>query len=1094
MPSTPLRPRPSLQYLNGNNESQPGSQHAPIPSKSYVQGYAVHKRDAPMNGIPNFPIRDPRLPPGSSVPSPGFRMDDGALPVPDPSQLPKTTAGSHRSSINGTHKPPEVDNLSDTSSTKSFGTREPAARELPPLQAQSTLDEFDQMRPLSGDLLGSFDLVAPPEQSYQPFSLEIRAEQLFSRQHLQVIFSNPTLLLRFTAFLSTHRPGSVPVLIYYLDALKALRAIRYANAVAEALSPIRGHAFTASPVQPTTNTVLEEKAAQAFDALVEDDLPAYITHMYIQVVSLSICQRITGTLAPHLREASEGLAECFVVTDVTRPDNPIVFASEEFNRTTQYGMSYVIGRNCRFLQGPRTNRSSVRRIRDATMAGREHCEVFLNYRRDGSPFVNLLMIAPLCDSRGQIRYHIGAQVDVSGLVKDCTDLESFQQLVMDQSNRQTPNGSGVDEAQKKDEFQELSEMLNMGELETVRRFGGKMHRESYEEDDDVSRNGAPHRPRLLLKETTADHGLPSALGGRMSGKLGGIFQHYLLIRPYPSLRILFASPTLRVPGILQSPFMNKIGGSPRVRDELTSALAEGRGVTAKVRWVSRADEDGRNRWIHCTPLVGSNGQIGVWMVVLVDDDQGLSRRWKQAPPVGPHRGKVYGDRSGMPDEYTIGGGSRSGSIRADYIGSHQHNHRHSGQSGSLRSSSPNSKLTQSLLMVIILMLVAFFYNIAVPAESSKGPRTGGFEDTIISFPSRVGPVASRHKHSEYDDQPAAQRARVTMFVPGSPEPRSIYSRVMVIPRMQEDDITWISRELPGLDVFVYVANDPSASSHPPKNKGHEVMIYLTYLIDNYEHLPDIVLFMHSHRWTHHNNGFLGFDASQMIRALNGAHVMRAGYVNMRCHWSPGCPEWLHPSGLQDSLAKQEERVLAQSWRELFPFDPLPSFLAQPCCAQFALSKDRILSVPRSRYVFYRDWIMRTPLSDYISGRIWEYSWQYLFTQNAAQCPAEHICYCDGFGICFGGQVPYGQYVELLGSKTRINEELNLLELNRRVVQGPNNSTSDFNQTDTKTRLRAQLAQVEAELDSRKQQALQRGTNPKLRAEECGRPWREGDGF
>ena len=251
------------------------------------------------------------------------------------------------------------------------------------------------MRPLSGDLLGSFDLVAPPEQSHQPFSLEIRTEQLFARDHLQIVFSNPTLLLRFTAFLSTHRPRSVPVLIYYLDALKALRAIKYANAVAEALSPIPGHDFTTQSVQLTTNPILEEKAAHAFDALVEDDLPAYITHMYIQIVSLSISQRITGTLAPHLREASEGLAECFVVTDVTRPDNPIVFASEgmqrhvhwqsspltltaEFNRTTQYGMSYVIGRNCRFLQGPRTNRSSVRRIRDATMAGREHCEVFLN--------------------------------------------------------------------------------------------------------------------------------------------------------------------------------------------------------------------------------------------------------------------------------------------------------------------------------------------------------------------------------------------------------------------------------------------------------------------------------------------------------------------------------------------------------------------------------------------------------------------------------------------------------------------------------------------------------------------------------------------
>ncbi|KAL9605807.1 MAG: hypothetical protein Q9179_000993 [Wetmoreana sp. 5 TL-2023] len=688
MPSAHLRPRPSLQHLI--KEPQTGSRYAQIASKALPQMHTIRRRDTPVNGTSGVHGLDQ----SGSTSSPGFNMDTAASPAPGFSQLSSQMPGVP--SANGMHRPPEVDNASDSSSNGSCRTREAFPRELPPLQAQSALDEYDQMRPLSGDLLGSFDLVAPPEASHQPFSLETRSEQLFSREHLQVVFSNPTLLLRFTAFLSTQRPGSVPVLIYYLDALKALKAIKYANAVAEALSPIRGHDFTTSPVRPTVNPVLEDRAARAFDALVVDDLPAYITHMYIQIVSLSISQRITGTLAPHLREASEGLAECFVLTDVTRPDNPIVFASEEFNRTTQYGMSYVIGRNCRFLQGPRTNSSSVRRIRDATHAGREHCEVFLNYRRDGSPFVNLLMIAPLCDSRGQIRYHIGAQVDVSGLVKDCTDLESFQQLVMDKNGQQSPLSSGHDDGQKKDEFQELSEMLNMGELETVRRYGGKMHRESYEEEDDGSRSGAPHRPRLLLKEPTADISPASISGGRVGGKLCGIFQHYLLIRPYPSLRILFASPTLRVPGILQSPFMNKIGGSSRVRDELTSALAEGRGVTAKVRWISRADEDGRNRWIHCTPLVGSNRQVGVWMVVLVDDDQGLSRRWKQAPPVGPHRGKVYGpsqdgrERSGLLDEYTIGGESSSGSIRADHSSRHHHSHRYSGHSGSLRSSSPHS--------------------------------------------------------------------------------------------------------------------------------------------------------------------------------------------------------------------------------------------------------------------------------------------------------------------------------------------------------------------------------------------------------------------
>lgn len=302
------------------------------------------------------------------------------------------------------------------------------------------------------------------------------------------------------------------------------------------------------------------------------------------------------------------------------------------------------------------------------------------------------MIAPLCDSRGKIRYHIGAQVDVSGLAKDCTDLESLQKLVVQQQDKQrTSEGKGgeVDGRQDKgDEFQELSEMLNMGELETVRRYGGRMHREYQDEDAESSRNAAVHKPRLLLAEPTSDPTREYISGSRLSGRLKGVYQNvgsaslclsghvltggqYLLIRPYPSLRILFASPTLRVPGILQSPFMNKIGGSGRVQEELTAALAEGRGVTAKVRWVSKADEEGRNRWIHCTPLIGSNGQIGVWMVVIIDDDQAISRRWKQAPPVATSRGREYGSsreahsRYRGSDEYGSGVQSGSSSIRND---------------------------------------------------------------------------------------------------------------------------------------------------------------------------------------------------------------------------------------------------------------------------------------------------------------------------------------------------------------------------------------------------------------------------------------------
>ena len=65
-------------------------------------------------------------------------------------------------------------------------------------------------------------------------------------------------------------------------------------------------------------------------------------------------------------------------------------------------------------------------------------------------------------------------------------------------------------------------------------------------------------------------------------------------------------------------------------------------MTAKVRWLAKADPDGegegRPRWIHCTPLLGHSGSVGVWMIVLVDEEGsresiGINRRFRPAPPV-----------------------------------------------------------------------------------------------------------------------------------------------------------------------------------------------------------------------------------------------------------------------------------------------------------------------------------------------------------------------------------------------------------------------------------------------------------------------------
>ena len=134
--------------------------------------------------------------------------------------------------------------------------------------------------------------------------------------------------------------------------------------------------------------------------------------------------------------------------------------------------------------------------------------------------MNLLMTAPLCDSRGKVRYFIGAQVDVSGLVKECAELQSLQRLLELQEKGEAAPDVHKPSTDKKDEFQELCEMFNMSELSTVRKYGGRMHEESHDDSDAASMHS--QQPRLLLKEPMDS---TSAIAARASGRLSGAYQN-----------------------------------------------------------------------------------------------------------------------------------------------------------------------------------------------------------------------------------------------------------------------------------------------------------------------------------------------------------------------------------------------------------------------------------------------------------------------------------------------------------------------------------------------------------------------------------------
>ena len=101
-----------------------------------------------------------------------------------------------------------------------------------------------------------------------------------------------------------------------------------------------------------------------------------------------------------------------VITDPRLPDNPIVAANAAFTRLTGYERNEAVGRNCRFLAGAETDAAQSAILREAIASGRPAFAELLNYRKDGSTFLNAVMIAPLLDAAGNLRYFVGSQMEI----------------------------------------------------------------------------------------------------------------------------------------------------------------------------------------------------------------------------------------------------------------------------------------------------------------------------------------------------------------------------------------------------------------------------------------------------------------------------------------------------------------------------------------------------------------------------------------------------------------------------------------------------------------------------------------------------------
>jgi PAS domain S-box-containing protein len=131
-----------------------------------------------------------------------------------------------------------------------------------------------------------------------------------------------------------------------------------------------------------------------------------------------------------MSRAIEAMASPLVITDNTKKDNPIIYVNQAFCNLTGYNKAEMIGRNCRLLQGPSTDKATIRRIRLAVKKSQHSHEIIQNYRKDGTNFWNELVLSPMLSLDGTASHYLGIQQDVTerlNYVKDQARLQKVEQ-------------------------------------------------------------------------------------------------------------------------------------------------------------------------------------------------------------------------------------------------------------------------------------------------------------------------------------------------------------------------------------------------------------------------------------------------------------------------------------------------------------------------------------------------------------------------------------------------------------------------------------------------------------------------------------------
>lgn len=192
-----------------------------------------------------------------------------------------------------------------------------------------------------------------------------------------------------------------------------------------------------------------------------------------------------------------------------------------------------------------------------------------------------------------------------------------------------------------------------------------------------------------------------------------------------------------------------------------------------------------------------------------------------------------------------------------------------------------------------------------------------------------------------------------------PTAERILTKDLVIASEKSSHVGWVKEVEDMYNVKLYVVDDPYAQYTVNSSTAMEVMVYLTYIIDHYDDLPNTATFHHHHEYSRkHSPKQNGGKATKYLRNIRHDTIYDSiGYRSLHCHETAKCRVRDKNAGVW--LYKDqniEDRFSAPAWLELWPDDPRPERLASACCAQFVVSRPTIQSRSKDEYISYRNWL------------------------------------------------------------------------------------------------------------------------------------------